>query len=82
MTYVDTLYPNKAPIRILAALQRAYPEPVTTKDLIEELFGDRPDGGPLNASRQITQSVRRLRSLGHAITSKAHSGYRLEKIDP
>jgi DNA-binding winged helix-turn-helix (wHTH) protein len=77
MSNPNTLYPNKGPVKILKALTRAYPEAVPTRDLIDELWGNDPDGGPLDPFSRIDKSVRRLRDLGYNIVSKPRHGYRL-----
>jgi hypothetical protein len=57
--------------RLLAALLHS-PGALRRKELVEYIYGDDPDGGPLWASTTITQAVHRLRKGGHKITS----GYR------
>jgi hypothetical protein len=54
--------------RLLAALRQS-PGALRWKELVEYVYGDDPDGGPLWAPRTITVAVHRLRKSGHKILS-------------
>jgi hypothetical protein len=54
--------------RLLAAL-RPSPGALRWNELVEYIYGDDPDGGPLWAPRTITVAVHRLRKRGHKIMS-------------
>lgn len=67
--------------QVLVALQQAYPGSLSTSQLIDLLYAHRADGGPTGAAKTVTGFVQDLRNRGHVISSKAGSGYRLEKIE-
>lgn len=73
---------NAGPERVLVALRKAYPGSLTTNQLIEVLYAERADGGPIDAPKLVTRYVRSLREHGHPVISKAHSGYRLDRLQP
>lgn len=52
--------------RLLAALRHS-PGALRTNELVEYIYGDDPEGGPLWAPRTITVAVYRLRKSGHKI---------------
>ena len=54
--------------RLLAALRHS-PGALRWKELVEYVYVDDPDGGPLWAPRTITVAVHRLRKSGHKIMS-------------
>jgi hypothetical protein len=54
--------------RLLAALRHS-PGALRRKELVEYIYGDDPDGGPLWAPTIITATVHRLRKSGHKIMS-------------
>jgi hypothetical protein len=54
--------------RLLAALRHS-PGPLRRAELVEYIYGDDPDGGPLWAPTMITVTVHRLRKSGHKIMS-------------
>jgi hypothetical protein len=54
--------------RLLAALRHS-PGALRRNELVEYVYGDDPDGGPLWAPTTITVTVHRLRKSGHEIMS-------------
>jgi hypothetical protein len=54
--------------RLLAALRHS-PGALRRNELVEYIYGDDPDGGPLWAPTMITVTVHRLRKSGHKIMS-------------
>jgi hypothetical protein len=58
--------------RLLAALRHS-PGALRRDELVEYIYGDDPDGGPLWAPTMITVTVHRLRKSGHKIIS-GHRG--------
>ncbi|HEY1887556.1 MAG TPA: helix-turn-helix domain-containing protein [Roseiarcus sp.] len=54
--------------RLLAALRHS-PGALRRHELVEYIYGDDPDGGPLWAPTMITVTVHRLRKSGHKIMS-------------
>jgi hypothetical protein len=53
--------------RLLAALRHSSGA-LRRNELVEYIYGDDPDGGPLWAPTMITVTVHRLRKSGHKIT--------------
>ena len=60
--------PGARQSRLLAALRHS-PGALRRNELVEYLYGDDPDGGPLWAPTNITVTVYRLRKSGHKIMS-------------
>jgi len=54
--------------RLLAALRHS-PGALRRNELVEYVYGDDPEGGPLWAPTTITVAVHRLRKSGHKIMS-------------
>ncbi len=73
--------------RILEALVRAYPRAIDGAGLVDAVYFDRPDGGPLDAANFVQQLVSRLRrrlaplgwTIPLAYRSTEDRRYRLEK---
>jgi DNA-binding response OmpR family regulator len=57
--------------RLLAALMHS-PGALRRNELVEYIYGDDPDGGPLWAPTMITVTIHRLRKSGHKIMSGCH----------
>jgi hypothetical protein len=53
----------RAPIqhRVLAALTAAGPTGLTIAEMVDTVYGDRADGGPLHAANGIAQAIHALR---------------------
>src|SRR5262245_53476947 len=66
--------------RLLAALRHA-PGALRWKELVEYVYGDDPDGGPLWAPRAITVAVHRLRKRGHKISSGRRGSFDASPLD-
>jgi DNA-binding winged helix-turn-helix (wHTH) protein len=69
--------------RVLTALRDAYPGEVSIKRLLEAVYGDDSDGGPLFANTCIHVAIHHLRTplrtIGVAIVA-AFGAYRLELL--
>ena len=69
---VDVGRPSQSPSarqsRLLAALRHS-PGALRRNELVEYIYGDDPEGGPLWAPTIITVTVHRLRKSGHKIMS-------------
>ncbi|WP_374634012.1 helix-turn-helix domain-containing protein [Ferrovibrio sp.] len=48
------------------------------QELIERLYGDDPNGGPLDARGSIKVAIHHLRRAGHDIRRELYRGYYLE----
>ena len=59
---------NARQSRLLAALRHS-PGALRRNELVEYIYGDDPNGGPLWAPTMITVTVHRLRKSGHKIMS-------------
>ena len=58
---------------------RARPEGATTPELIDILYGDREDGGPIGARQQVWELIARMREHGYRIQRGGKvRGYREE----
>ncbi len=60
--------PGASQSRLLAALRHS-PGALRRNELVEYIYGDDPEGGPLWAPTIITVAVHRLRKSGHKIMS-------------
>jgi len=74
---------TKTEARFMAAMQRTHPRTSTTNSLVEYIYRDDPDGGPLDANKVVKQYARRVRNkLKHTavnIETVWSVGYRFTK---
>ena len=67
--------------QVLDKLNEAYPKGVRRRDLADALYGDDPDGGPLDLDNCLESFVCRVRKAiapaGFAIKANRHVGYQL-----
>lgn len=80
----ERVFMARMPFRFVACLAAASGQWIQTRDLIEALWGDDEDGGPLKA-RQIlsvmkSKARRTLRSLGLFVDYDTVAGFRLVEI--
>lgn len=56
--------PGSVPGKLLAALAGG---PTTMDQIVDRIYGDDPDGGPLDAPAAIWREMHRLRGRGYAL---------------
>lgn len=66
--------------RIVGTLALAHGDLVTRKELIEAVYGDKEDGGPLDAEPSIKVIIHHLRREGWPIRSHWGRGYSLRDV--
>lgn len=60
-TFQKPIYLPRGPARVLAALIAAKGRPVSTQALIEHMYWDHPDSGPLHADKVVHQAIHKIR---------------------
>jgi hypothetical protein len=65
--------------RLLAALRHSSGA-LRWKELVEYVYGDDPEGGPLWAPTSITVTVHRLRKSGHKIMSGRRGAFDVSSL--
>lgn len=69
---------------VILRLRQAAGAIVTNAQLVDFVYGDRPDGGPEAAEKCIQSHVckarKRISAVGWTVTAERFRGYRLERI--
>jgi hypothetical protein len=68
-------HPNQVMLAVSTLLAVEYPRIISTRELVDYIYGDAPDGGPLSAHRCVHHAVRRLRARGLPIKTHGERGY-------
>lgn len=83
---IDVTTLTRVETRIVEALAAGRHRLTPIEVLIDAVYGDRPDGGPLNAAGclkvRITSLRPKLASSGWTIENKHSLGYRLTPLSP
>jgi hypothetical protein len=72
---------NKPPVvqfGFLTTLYQAWPRPVPTEELVEYLWGDDPNGGPLNPCNSLSVTAAGLRRRGVPVCHHRGFGWTLD----
>lgn len=82
---IDVACLSRTQARIVEALCNARHRLTSLETLIEHVYGDRPDGGPLGADTslrsQICYARKKLERSGWTIVAQKGHGYRLARFD-
>lgn len=77
------VYLPKGPAKVLQALIMSSPREVDTKRLVDVIYADRSDGGPLSAEKIIHQAIFKIREQLHGTNYVIRSnsfGYSLIRL--
>ena len=82
---IDVARLTRNEARIVEALVQANHRLTSIEVLIEKVWGDCPDGGPLSADRGIRTHIcharKKLEKAGWTIRAQKGHGYRLERLE-
>lgn len=76
-----TMTDNSKPT-ILSLILAAGPKGINTDAIVDRLYGDREDGGPVTAENVVAVMVHKLRKAGHPIETVKVYRYGALKLKP